>query len=196
MRAGQSFAVDRRFLACRRARKLARALGCLCLDFPGALLSHRRMRGAIATGGLLMAMLGARVAAAQPVPLVSDPPGTPPRELLPLPTRPLLAPLWPWEELPPRAPRLRHRSVGMMIAGIVITGVGAAIGASGMVMTATTNAEVGLLILLPVGGLALPGIGIPLWLSGSRSTYSWDTAKSSLPTVTGGARSLQMGWSF
>jgi len=155
------------------------------------------MRGLGAASGILITLLGARVAAAQSVPSVAA--GASPAALLPLPARAVPPPMWPTEDLPPRAPRVAHRNVGMMIAGIVVTTLGAAVGVTSIGFAANSN-SLGLgIVLMPIGGILLPGIGIPLWLSGSRSTYSWDEAgchPPALPGVAAGPRTAQIGWAF
>jgi hypothetical protein len=154
------------------------------------------MRWAIAAGGILMTILGTRVAAAD-TPISQAESFTLPA----LPVPPMLAPLWPEEALPPRPARVLHRSVARMVTGIVITAVGGLVGVFGTGLAVTPNGLAAGLLMLPIGGIVLPGIGIPLWLSGSRSTYSWDEARSRPPGETGGPSSaprlpVTIGWAF
>ncbi len=156
------------------------------------------MRAFTAASGILLTLLTTRGVAAQ----VAPPPAHPDLTRQPLPARALLPPMWPEEELPRSVPLAQHRNVGMMIAGMVITGLGAAVSVAAFAMTGSSNSntsEVGFLIVLPIGGILLPGVGIPLWLSGSRSAYSWDEAARSRapgPTAVTAGPTLGIGWAL
>ena len=76
-------------------------------------------------------------------------------------------------------PAYRHhggrRGSGLMVAGIILTGVGIVLFATGLVVTtsgdrADNNADIGVPLML-VGGVSM-AIGIPMWVVGSRRHYA------------------------
>lgn len=78
--------------------------------------------------------------------------------------------------LPPPAPVRRHRSTGMMVAGIVLTSIGSAALVSGAVLTgyfSTLHSEgggIGVAIIgvpLMIGSTLFAAVGIPLWAVGA-----------------------------
>jgi hypothetical protein len=101
--------------------------------------------------------------------------------------------MWPYESLPRRSIRPKHRNEAMMIAGIVLSIAGAALSIAGAGMCANENAcPAGLLIVLPLGGTVFPGVGIPLWVNGAKQWSSWDPD----PAATSRLSPFSAGWAF
>ena len=157
------------------------------------------MRGFWAGGILiLIATVGTRVDAADgPVPPPMWPTPPTPQQF---PGTPVPPPMWPEEDLPPGPPRPQHRNLAMMIAGIVITGVGVAISMVGAGLSLGNDASNGDvsagIFMLSLGSTALPAIGIPLWVNGARSWHSWDPVDDASSRLATGARSATLRWAF
>ncbi len=110
------------------------------------------------------------------------------------PVAPVPAPLpAPVEPLP------AHRSTGMMVTGIVLTGVGATMLLTGVGVSAAgagsasngggiAVAFIGLPLI--AGSLLFAGVGIPLWVVGGRAP------KGPTPAVSVGAGSTTLRWTF
>jgi hypothetical protein len=147
------------------------------------------MRGFCASSGILLlltTLAGTRAAAAQTPPASPLSPLTFPGTIVPPPT-------WPYEPLPRRPIRPKHRNEAMMIAGIVLSIAGVALSIAGAGMCANENAcPAGLLIVLPLGGTVFPGVGIPLWVNGAKPWRSWDPD----PVATSGLSTFTAGWAF
>jgi hypothetical protein len=114
-----------------------------------------------------------------------------------------LPPMWP-DQVPVRdfARTPRHKDPAMMVAGIVVTSLGIATlpVCIGMMMPRAFNNESicpgcrAWLVVLPVGMIVPPAIGIPLWVNGSKSPGAWSA--SLVPEVTPASRTLALRWSL
>lgn len=97
----------------------------------------------------------------------------------------------------------KHRNPAMMIAGMVLTGIGAAALVGGVVSTAyfsTLSGDgsgIGIVVVgLPLlgGSLLFAGVGVPLWVVGASAPPASRSAL--IPSVSVGAGSGALRWTF
>lgn len=152
---------------------------------------------------------------AQPQPAASPQPVTQPQPVAqPLPSAqplPAASPLPPILVSPPVTPPPYagydldppvRRSTGMMVAGMILTGVGsvallAGVAFTGLFASAGGDSGLGIVLIgmpLIAGSTVFAGIGIPLWVVGARPAEP--ALEAAIPSLSVGPGSASLRWTF